>query len=40
MTLSSLPSKHREKLELHAAADWEKHCMSLDLSEGDFQTEV
>ncbi|XP_060113829.1 adhesion G protein-coupled receptor B2 isoform X2 [Heteronotia binoei] len=40
MTLSSLPSKHREKLELHSAADWEKHCMSLDLSEGDFQTEV
>uniref|UniRef100_A0A8D2L052 Adhesion G protein-coupled receptor B2 n=1 Tax=Varanus komodoensis TaxID=61221 RepID=A0A8D2L052_VARKO len=39
MTLSSLPSKHREKLELHSA-DWEKHCMSLDLSEGDFQTEV
>ncbi|XP_060547396.1 adhesion G protein-coupled receptor B2 isoform X8 [Pantherophis guttatus] len=39
MTLSSLPSKPREKLELHSA-DWEKHCMSLDLSEGDFQTEV
>nr|XP_034974876.1 adhesion G protein-coupled receptor B2 [Zootoca vivipara] len=39
MTLSSLPSRHREKLELHSA-DWEKHCMSLDLSEGDFQTEV
>uniref|UniRef100_A0ABM5ETK6 Adhesion G protein-coupled receptor B2 isoform X1 n=2 Tax=Pogona vitticeps TaxID=103695 RepID=A0ABM5ETK6_9SAUR len=39
MTLSSLPSKHREKLELHSA-DWEKHCMSLDLSDGDFQTEV
>ncbi|XP_066494135.1 adhesion G protein-coupled receptor B2 isoform X5 [Tiliqua scincoides] len=39
MTLSSLPSKHRERLELHSA-DWEKHCMSLDLSEGDFQTEV
>ncbi|XP_048357571.1 adhesion G protein-coupled receptor B2 [Sphaerodactylus townsendi] len=40
MTLSSLPSRHREKLELHSAADWEKHCMSLDLTEGDFQTEV
>uniref|UniRef100_A0A670Y3T7 Adhesion G protein-coupled receptor B2 n=1 Tax=Pseudonaja textilis TaxID=8673 RepID=A0A670Y3T7_PSETE len=39
MTLSSLPTKPREKLELHSA-DWEKHCMSLDLSEGDFQTEV
>nr|XP_060640146.1 adhesion G protein-coupled receptor B2 isoform X4 [Anolis sagrei ordinatus] len=39
MTLSSLPSKHREKLELHTA-DWEKHCMSLEFSEGDFQTEV
>uniref|UniRef100_A0A8C5SRN9 Adhesion G protein-coupled receptor B2 n=1 Tax=Laticauda laticaudata TaxID=8630 RepID=A0A8C5SRN9_LATLA len=39
MTLSSLPTKPRERLELHSA-DWEKHCMSLDLSEGDFQTEV
>uniref|UniRef100_A0A803U1T8 Adhesion G protein-coupled receptor B3 n=1 Tax=Anolis carolinensis TaxID=28377 RepID=A0A803U1T8_ANOCA len=39
MTLSSLPSKHREKMELHAA-DWEKHCMNLEFSEGDFQTEV
>uniref|UniRef100_A0A8D0HFR7 Adhesion G protein-coupled receptor B2 n=1 Tax=Sphenodon punctatus TaxID=8508 RepID=A0A8D0HFR7_SPHPU len=39
MTISSLPARHRERLELHCA-DWEKTCMSLDMSEGDFQTEV
>ncbi|XP_019403336.1 PREDICTED: adhesion G protein-coupled receptor B2 isoform X3 [Crocodylus porosus] len=39
MTLSSLPSAQREKLELHCA-DWDRPHMSLDVSEGDFQTEV
>uniref|UniRef100_A0A8C0GMP4 Adhesion G protein-coupled receptor B2 n=1 Tax=Chelonoidis abingdonii TaxID=106734 RepID=A0A8C0GMP4_CHEAB len=39
MTLSSLPPKRREKLELHCAS-WEPPCMNLDVSEGDFQTEV
>ncbi|XP_050788370.1 adhesion G protein-coupled receptor B2 isoform X5 [Gopherus flavomarginatus] len=39
MTLSSLPLKRREKLELHCA-NWEPPCMNLDVSEGDFQTEV
>uniref|UniRef100_A0A674IEM5 Adhesion G protein-coupled receptor B2 n=1 Tax=Terrapene triunguis TaxID=2587831 RepID=A0A674IEM5_9SAUR len=39
MTLSSLPPKQREKLELHCAT-WEPPCMNLDVSEGDFQTEV
>ncbi|CAM2104696.1 unnamed protein product [Caretta caretta] len=39
MTLSSLPPKQREKLELQCAS-WEPPCMNLDVSEGDFQTEV
>uniref|UniRef100_A0A8C4W5U2 Adhesion G protein-coupled receptor B2 n=1 Tax=Gopherus evgoodei TaxID=1825980 RepID=A0A8C4W5U2_9SAUR len=39
MTLSSLPLKRREKLELRCA-NWEPPCMNLDVSEGDFQTEV
>ncbi|XP_038233472.1 adhesion G protein-coupled receptor B2 isoform X7 [Dermochelys coriacea] len=39
MTLSSLPPKQREKLELQCAG-WEPPCMNLDVSEGDFQTEV
>ncbi|XP_067389839.1 adhesion G protein-coupled receptor B2 [Emydura macquarii macquarii] len=39
MTLSSLPPKQRERLELHCAS-WETPRMSLDVSEGDFQTEV
>ncbi|XP_064408157.1 adhesion G protein-coupled receptor B2 [Latimeria chalumnae] len=40
MTLNTLHSEPKEKLELHCA-DWEKpSSMPLDLSEGDFQTEV
>ncbi|XP_075764621.1 adhesion G protein-coupled receptor B2 isoform X1 [Pelodiscus sinensis] len=39
MTLNSLPPKRREKLELHCAS-WERPRGSLEVSEGDFQTEV
>ncbi|XP_064028978.1 adhesion G protein-coupled receptor B2 isoform X7 [Pogoniulus pusillus] len=39
MTLGSLPSAHRERLELRCA-DWESPCSGLDATDGDFQTEV
>ncbi|XP_071655114.1 adhesion G protein-coupled receptor B2 isoform X6 [Patagioenas fasciata] len=39
MTLGSLPSAQRERLELHRA-DWEGPCAGLDTADGDFQTEV
>ncbi|OPJ71734.1 adhesion G protein-coupled receptor B2 isoform B [Patagioenas fasciata monilis] len=38
MTLGSLPSAQRERLELHRA-DWEGPCAGLDTADGDFQTE-
>lgn len=39
MTLGSLPSAHRDRLELRCA-DWEGPCAGLDGADGDFQTEV
>ncbi|KAM6043681.1 adhesion G protein-coupled receptor B2 isoform 6-T6 [Theristicus caerulescens] len=39
MTLGSLPSTKRDRLELRCA-DWEGPCASLDAADGDFQTEV
>ncbi|XP_035201385.1 adhesion G protein-coupled receptor B2 isoform X3 [Oxyura jamaicensis] len=39
MTLGSLPSAHRDRLELRCA-DWEGPCAGLDVADGDFQTEV
>ncbi|XP_065600705.1 adhesion G protein-coupled receptor B2 [Cyrtonyx montezumae] len=39
MTLGSLPSAHRDRLELRCA-DWEGPCAGLDAADGDFQTEV
>ncbi|XP_074706875.1 adhesion G protein-coupled receptor B2 isoform X5 [Strix aluco] len=39
MTLGSLPSAHRDRLELRCA-DWEGPCAGLDVTDGDFQTEV
>ncbi|NXE93210.1 AGRB2 protein, partial [Menura novaehollandiae] len=39
MTLGSLPSAHRDRLEL-CRADWESPCAGLDAADGDFQTEV
>ncbi|XP_064327325.1 adhesion G protein-coupled receptor B2 isoform X3 [Phalacrocorax carbo] len=39
MTLGSLPSAQRDRLELRCA-DWEGPCASLDTGDGDFQTEV
>ncbi|KAK2546369.1 Adgrb2 isoform A [Columba livia] len=39
MTLGSLPSAQRDRLELHRA-DWEGPCAGLDTADGDFQTEV
>ncbi|KAM6235368.1 adhesion G protein-coupled receptor B2 isoform 5-T6 [Spheniscus humboldti] len=39
MTLGSLPSAQRDRLELRCA-DWEGPCASLDAADGDFQTEV
>ncbi|NXG45641.1 AGRB2 protein, partial [Psilopogon haemacephalus] len=39
MTLGSLPSAHRDRLELRCA-DWESPCAGLDATDGDFQTEV
>ncbi|KAF1567528.1 Adhesion G protein-coupled receptor B2, partial [Eudyptes schlegeli] len=39
MTLGSLPSAQRDRLELRCA-DWEGPCASLDATDGDFQTEV
>ncbi|XP_038613900.1 LOW QUALITY PROTEIN: adhesion G protein-coupled receptor B2 [Tachyglossus aculeatus] len=39
MTLGSLPSRPRERLELHRAA-WDRAFLGLDTSDGDFQTEV
>ncbi|NXS72397.1 AGRB2 protein, partial [Pandion haliaetus] len=39
MTLGSLPSAQRERLELRCA-DWEGPCAGLDAADGDFQTEV
>ncbi|NWS76793.1 AGRB2 protein, partial [Crotophaga sulcirostris] len=39
MTLGSLPSAHRDRLELRCT-DWEVPCASLDVTDGDFQTEV
>ncbi|XP_043938669.1 adhesion G protein-coupled receptor B2 isoform X2 [Protopterus annectens] len=40
MTLNTVHSEPKEKLELHST-DWEKpSTIPLDLSEGDFQTEV
>ncbi|XP_061870342.1 adhesion G protein-coupled receptor B2 isoform X1 [Colius striatus] len=39
LTLGSLPSAHRERLELRCA-DWEGPCAALDAPDGDFQTEV
>ncbi|NWR57211.1 AGRB2 protein, partial [Bucorvus abyssinicus] len=39
MTLGSLPSAQRDRLELRCA-DWEGPCAGLDVADGDFQTEV
>lgn len=39
MTLGSLPSTQRDRLELRCA-DWEGPCAGLDVTDGDFQTEV
>ncbi|KAM6108535.1 adhesion G protein-coupled receptor B2 [Pterocles gutturalis] len=39
MTLGSLPSAQRDRLELRCA-DWEGPCTGLDAADGDFQTEV
>lgn len=39
MTLGSLPSAQRDRLELRRA-DWESPCAGLDAADGDFQTEV
>ncbi|XP_063033344.1 adhesion G protein-coupled receptor B2 isoform X2 [Melospiza melodia melodia] len=39
MTLGSLPSAQRDRLEL-CRADWDSHCAGLDAADGDFQTEV
>ncbi|XP_075629884.1 adhesion G protein-coupled receptor B2 isoform X3 [Balearica regulorum gibbericeps] len=39
MTLGSLPSAQRDRLELRCA-DWEGPCAGLDAADGDFQTEV
>ncbi|XP_069731587.1 adhesion G protein-coupled receptor B2 isoform X5 [Phaenicophaeus curvirostris] len=39
MTLGSLPSAHRDRLELRCT-DWEVPCAGLDAADGDFQTEV
>ncbi|XP_075294102.1 adhesion G protein-coupled receptor B2 isoform X4 [Opisthocomus hoazin] len=39
MTLGSLPSAQRDRLELRCA-DWEVPCAGLDAADGDFQTEV
>ncbi|NXE68953.1 AGRB2 protein, partial [Calcarius ornatus] len=39
MTLGSLPSAQRERLEL-CRADWDSPCAGLDAADGDFQTEV
>ncbi|XP_068773617.1 adhesion G protein-coupled receptor B2 isoform X2 [Struthio camelus] len=39
MTLGSLPSARRDRLELRRA-DWESPGVSLDVADGDFQTEV
>ncbi|XP_064381261.1 adhesion G protein-coupled receptor B2 isoform X2 [Dromaius novaehollandiae] len=39
MTLGSLPSAQRDRLELRRA-DWESPGLSLDGADGDFQTEV
>lgn len=39
MTLGSLPSAHRDRLEL-CRADWDSPCAGLDGADGDFQTEV
>ncbi|XP_069478606.1 adhesion G protein-coupled receptor B2 isoform X3 [Ambystoma mexicanum] len=37
--LSTMTPKPMDRLELHCA-DWEQPCVTLSLSEGDFQTEV
>ncbi|XP_053820719.1 adhesion G protein-coupled receptor B2 isoform X1 [Vidua macroura] len=39
MTLGSLPSAQRDRLEL-CRADWDSPCAGLDAADGDFQTEV
>ncbi|NWV32533.1 AGRB2 protein, partial [Grantiella picta] len=39
MTLGSLPSAQRDRLEL-CRADWDSPCPGLDAADGDFQTEV
>ncbi|XP_041273469.1 adhesion G protein-coupled receptor B2 [Onychostruthus taczanowskii] len=39
MTLGSLPSAQRDRLEL-CRADWDSPCAGLDGADGDFQTEV
>uniref|UniRef100_A0A8U7NW99 Adhesion G protein-coupled receptor B2 n=1 Tax=Corvus moneduloides TaxID=1196302 RepID=A0A8U7NW99_CORMO len=39
MTLGSLPSAQRDRLEL-CRADWDSPCGGLDAADGDFQTEV
>ncbi|XP_066060423.1 adhesion G protein-coupled receptor B2 isoform X1 [Chamaea fasciata] len=39
MTLGSLPSAQRDRLEL-CRADWDSPCAGLDGPDGDFQTEV
>ncbi|NXF26999.1 AGRB2 protein, partial [Rhodinocichla rosea] len=39
MTLGSLPSSQRDRLEL-CRADWDSPCAGLDAADGDFQTEV
>ncbi|XP_039589771.1 adhesion G protein-coupled receptor B2 isoform X6 [Passer montanus] len=39
MTLGSLPSAQRDRLEL-CRPDWDSPCAGLDAADGDFQTEV
>ncbi|KAF4792973.1 hypothetical protein TURU_116082 [Turdus rufiventris] len=39
MTLGSLPSAQRDRLEL-CRADWDSPCAGLDAADGDFQTEA